>query len=51
MAKKKLEIVRKVRINGEVYLQEEVDQKLIQEFLKQRNHEILTNLGYVRESA
>lgn len=49
MKKSKLEIVSKIRIGGELYLQEEVDQEKLRYLIDQRVDEVMRGMGFERE--
>lgn len=46
---KKLQIVSKIRVNGELYLQEELDPKEFQELVTKKVDEIMESLGFKRD--
>lgn len=45
----KLNIISKIRINGELYLQEELDPEEFRKIVDQKVDEVMRNLGFERE--
>ena len=49
MKKSKLEIVSKIRIGGELYLQEELDPKEFRRLVDERINEVMEGMGFIRD--
>lgn len=51
MKENKLKIISKIRVNGELYRQEELDPKEFRSLVDKKIDEVMKNMGFERDTA